>query len=358
MDDNCMQCHAGNDFHQPNVAGAFACHTCHNEHETAGSLPPADSRLCIRCHASEALMADARELGKAIPAHDFPTIIQAGLNVFPQGRPSGGYTNTIESFHQGHPEFKAIREKAEDANSLKFNHALHLTSSEIPKLHGKPLDCAHCHQYDATGAYFQKMTYEAQCADCHALQFDENTPDLHLPHGDPYYVRSFLRSISIQYAEHAKAREGMTRAQELDAYVTRKTQQLRAQYNNSGEQLERAIFFADMQGRIEGGGRSPLPGCATCHDMTEQENAAPNVAEVFIPDRWMHVGEFHHARHNHIACSECHSMTNSELTSEVNLPSAKTCIECHSPSGGVSGDCTLCHTYHNDPPTRKPLKAE
>ena len=44
-----------------------------------------------------------------------------------------------------------------DTNTLKFNHALHLAGATIPTLNGKPLDCASCHQPDASGAFMQRV---------------------------------------------------------------------------------------------------------------------------------------------------------------------------------------------------------
>jgi hypothetical protein len=46
---------------------------------------------------------------------------------------------------------------------------------------------------------------------------------------------------------------------------------------------------------------------------------------------------------------------NSELTSDLNLPSIKSCIDCHSPQGGIDHRCTSCHTYHNHSSPFSPL---
>jgi hypothetical protein len=351
MDDNCLACHAGKDFHQPNMPVGFACHTCHVEHAGSGFMPEVTSDSCLACHGSAELMRQSREM--AVNPHAFPASATTAAIAHPSlARPKDGYTQIIRAFHDGHPEFRVIRDQLADENSLKFNHKLHLESGEIPKLHGKALSCTDCHETDANGEYQLPITYEKNCAQCHALQFDKNTPDLVLPHGDPFYVRSFLRSLSIQYEEHAKTREGITLREPLREYVQKKGAGVEALYQ-TGEYMERAVFFADMKGEVPGGRRAPFAGCATCHDVSDPllDNGAPVIAKVAAPNRWMQVGKFNHSMHEKgMSCTDCHNVMHSELTSDVNLPSIKSCVDCHSPKGGIDHRCVRCHSYHNTPP--------
>ena len=343
MDRNCLACHSGKAFHQPNMPVEFACSTCHIEHGGSGFMPKVTSASCLACHESAELMEESRRLAGKTDPHAFPSSI---------ARPPGGYTEVIHSFSEGHPEFRVIREKVSDANTLKFNHKLHLGSGEIPKLHGKTLSCKDCHETDAKGEYQLPITYAKHCADCHALQFDKDTPGLLLPHGDPFYVRSFLRSLSIQYEEHAKTTEGITLREPLRDYVQRKGSNVEKLYQ-TGEYMERAVFFANMKGEVPGGRRAPFAGCATCHGVTDPvlDNGAPVIAKVAAPNRWMEVGRFNHSMHEKgMTCTDCHNVMNSELTSDVNLPSIKSCVDCHSPSGGIDHSCVRCHNYHNAAP--------
>ena len=352
MDDNCLACHAGKDFHQPNMPVGFACHTCHVEHAGSGFMPEVTSDSCLACHGSAELMRQSREM--AVNPHAFPASATAAAQQHPSlARPKDGYTQIIRAFHDGHPEFRVIRDQLADENSLKFNHKLHLESGEIPKLHGKALSCNDCHESDATGEYQLPITYEKNCAQCHVLQFDKNTPELSLPHGDPFYVRSFLRSLSIQYEEHAKTREGITLREPLREYVQKKGAGVEALYQ-TGEYMERAVFFADMKGEVPGGRRAPFAGCATCHIVSEPilDNGAPVIAKVAAPNRWMQVGKFNHSMHEKgMSCTDCHNVMHSELTSDVNLPSIKSCVDCHSPKGGIDHRCVRCHSYHNSRPS-------
>ncbi len=355
MDKNCLACHAGMDFHQPNVVAQFACSECHKEHQGGGPMAAVSSASCISCHGSAEIMAASQKIGAKLHPHAFPTPQSAsGANVQSRQRPARGYTKVITAFDINHPEFQPIRDGVRDENSLKFNHALHLQTGKIPRV----LACADCHERDGNGEYNRPITYEKNCVECHTLQFDPNTPadeskpGIYLPHGDPYYVRAYLRSLNIQYEEYGRSHENMTRQDELINYVQEKRTGIEKLYQ-TGENLERAVFFADMKGEIPGGSRAPFAGCATCHEVSDPENvgATPIIAKSAIPDRWLTLGEFNHDAHQKgLSCVDCHQVMTSELTSDLNLPSVKSCVECHSPKGGIDHRCTSCHTYHNAKP--------
>jgi hypothetical protein len=355
MDANCLVCHEGKKFHQPDMPAEFACHVCHKEHKTSGFMADVDSAYCTSCHGSADLMATARKKGVATDPHTFPKFTSnSETKIQPRARPENGYTEVITAFDTDHPEFRQIREGTHDANPLKFNHQLHLRTGKIPRV----LNCSDCHERDATGEYQRPITFEKNCVECHNLQFDPNTPaeknkpGIYLPHGDPYYVRAFLRSLNIQYEEHARSYEGITSRNELNAYVRGKKVAIEKLYE-TGENLERSVFFADMKGEMPGGLRAPFAGCATCHEVAEptNDNATPVIKKVSTPDRWMVFGKFNHDMHQKgLTCLDCHKVMTSQLTSDLNLPSIKSCVECHSPKGGIDHRCVLCHTYHNGQP--------
>ena len=355
MDANCLACHGGKDFHQPNMAAEFACHECHKEHQNSGFMPEVENGYCTSCHGSAELMAASRDLGAKINPHAFssrpPNAIQKPNSL---GRPEHGYTEVITAFETDHPEFRQIRDGVRDENTLKFNHEVHLRTGKIPRV----LSCNDCHSRDSRGEYQQPITYEKNCVECHTLQFDPDTPaekdkpGIYLPHGDPYYVRAFLRSLNIQYEEYGRSHEGITGQVELNDYVRGKKISIEKLYK-TGENLERAVFFADMKGELPGGLRAPFAGCATCHEVSEpkSDNGTPVIKKVSVPDRWMTLGKFNHDLHQKgLSCLDCHNVTSSELTSDLNLPSIKSCVECHSAKGGIDSRCTECHTYHNKQP--------
>lgn len=355
MDQNCLSCHQGKNFHQPDMGAEFACQTCHKEHATSGFMPEVNSNYCTACHGSAEIMARSREMGRDTNPHAFPSFAtSADLKIQPRERPESGYTEVINAFHVDHPEFRQIRDGVRDANSLKFNHQVHLRTGKIPRV----LNCIDCHERDGRGEYQRPITYEKHCVECHTLQFDPETPalgdkpGLYLPHGDPEFVRAFLRSLNIQYEEYGRNHEGISNRDKLNDYVRGKRLDIEKLYE-TGENLERAVFFADMKGEIPGGLRAPFAGCATCHKVSEpgSDNATPVIQKVSTPDRWMLMGKFNHELHQKgLSCVDCHQVMNSELTSDLNLPPVKSCVKCHSPEGGIDSRCTTCHSYHNSDP--------
>ena len=131
---------------------------------------------------------------------------------------------------------------------------------------------------------------------------------------------------------------------------------------HSPEELERRVFFDE--GKIgpvgaPGGtnllGAAIFPGCAYCHEVKSSAGGAPRVTAPILPDRWMIHGNFDHSKHlvsatgveGKILCSACHEVEHSRKTSDVLLPSKETCIQCHSPKGGVPDSCSTCHSYHS-----------
>jgi hypothetical protein len=358
MDQNCLACHQGMDFHQANMPAHLACHACHKEHVTGDAMPEVDSSLCTSCHGDATLMAQAREQAKGIAPHAHPTpAAETASGAQPRRRPETGYAEVINSFHTDHPEFRQIREQVRDENALKFNHAVHLKDGGLrfPGANAEQLDCRHCHESDARGEYQRPITYSSHCASCHPLLFDPDTagseskPGLVLPHGDPYFVRAYLRSLPIQYTEYARTQEGITQRDAIAEYLKKKEDNLERLYENR-EQLEREVFFAGRKGEMPGGGHAPLAGCATCHEVSEAKdsNGTPGIAKAALPQRWMTLGSFNHELHSKgFQCTDCHNVGVSEKTSDLNLPSIKQCVDCHSPKGGIDHRCIRCHTYHH-----------
>lgn len=375
MDNNCLACHEGKSYHQPNMPDEYACHTCHKEHAGSGFIADVTNDYCLSCHASEELMEEAGKLAEYLDPHAFPSSVHGSNELNSSlGRPKEGYTQVIRDFHDGHPEFRVIRDKVKDENTLKFNHEVHLNSETIQKMDGTALSCSDCHTSDAKGEYQLPITYEQHCSDCHALRFDPDTigdktkPGLVLPHGDPFYVRSFLRSLNIQYETYAKTVEGISGKDELKTYVEDKRESIETFYA-TGEELERAVFFSGKDKKLPNGEVAQFESCATCHEVSasDKENGTPQIAKVYAPTRWMDVGKFNHDLHKNVLpedqkhinadrggdaqCLACHEVLDSSLTSDVNLPGIASCTTCHSPDGGIDHRCVSCHNYHNTSPT-------
>lgn len=355
LDQKCLVCHSGHSFHQPNVAEAHSCSICHQEHHGPGPMSAPVDANCLSCHANSEAMETSLVRAKSLPAGAFDYRPEKGRVLFKAPRPERGYTKIIHSFASDHPEFQILAEKMKDADALKFNHQLHLTTVLLTS--GKKMTCAECHKPDAAGVYHLKITYEQNCKNCHKLQFDVNNPDLPLPHGDAAHVRDFLRSLSAQYADFGANQKKIIARRELETFVQEQLKQV-SQQSGDGEALERRVFFGDARnapvariGDRNAIGPAQFPGCAYCHMVSDSGKEIPQIAKPVIPDRWLIRGRFDHSKHFKVACITCHDAEHSRETSDVLLPSKSTCVKCHSPSGGVANNCSTCHGYHS--PTRE-----
>lgn len=354
MDQACLACHRAQAFHHADVARDTSCCVCHREHQGAAPMAAVAARNCVDCHGDAGQMLAAREKSRRLPAAAFARRVQPGLVVHSEPRPADGYTDVITSFAVDHPEFRVLRDGPRDTNTLRFNHRLHLTGSEIPLVNGRPLDCSYCHQPDSTNAFMRRISFEKDCRACHALDFDGRNPGMTLPHGDAAYVRAFLRSLPAQYADYAQRRLGITGRREIDAFVQRQIRSLRERVL-SGEDLERSVFLGVASaGPAPGAPRPAFNACAYCHEVSWREGAAPVVTPPQTPDRWLPGAAFDHSKHASMACAECHAAARSERTSDVILPSRQSCARCHSPRGGADHGCASCHVYHNQPPAPGP----
>src|SRR5437667_5138220 len=351
IDQSCEHCHKAHSFHQPNVVRNHSCSACHQEHRGPGPMAAPTDANCLSCHADTAVLQASYEKGKTLPPEAFDYRPEQGRVLFKGPRPQHGYTKVIRSFAADHPEFQVLADKLKDPDTLKFNHALHLTSSNIQPLRGGKLACNDCHKPDAAGVLHLKITYEEHCKSCHSLHFDVNNPELRVPHGNTEHVRAFLRSLEAQYEDFGARVKGLNVRRELDDFVQQQVRKLRDQFA-SGEELEQRVFSSDARtgpvSKVAGLGTlgpARFPGCAYCHQVPEVEGA-PAVIKPVITDRWLVRGGFDHSKHFKVDCVRCHDAAHSRETSDVLLPTKATCVECHSPQGGVASNCSECHSYH------------
>jgi hypothetical protein len=317
IDESCVKCHAGRNFHQPSAL-PISCAFCHAEHQGIKLAATTDAS-CNFCHGDTAKMAAARN------------------------------PKLVNHFADDHPQFKFITEKLRDPDTLKFNHALHLTGTTIPNLPGgAKLDCAFCHQPDAAGALMKPVAFEKNCRVCHSLQFDPETPQLQLPHGNIDFVSAYLRSLPKQYLDLA-VKAGSTDAND---FAAKKLAGLRTQFGR-GEELERRVFFSTATvgpeaqvGTLSGATRSLFPGCAYCHEVKTTASGSAQITKPVQVERWLAQVMFNHAKHAGVSCAQCHDAVHSKDTADILLPARETCATCHSPRGGVADTCAECHTYH------------
>ncbi|HEX7654822.1 MAG TPA: hypothetical protein VF607_15040 [Verrucomicrobiae bacterium] len=319
IDAACLSCHAGRQVHQT-AAPPFSCSFCHQEHHGA-ALAAVTDQQCAFCHADAAKMAVAPR----VPV--------------------------IHHFATDHPEFPFLAGQQKDPDTLKFNHALHLTGTTIPQLPGGgKLDCQFCHQPEAAGALMKPVSFEANCRVCHSLQFDPQTPQLQLLHGSVGAVVAYLHSLPNQYQELGR----QVGAADPAAFAANKLAGLREQFGR-GEDLEQEILLSTATtgpavqiGTVSGAGRPRFPGCAYCHEV-KLGGRRPEITPPVQVARWLAPVKFDHARHAGVTCGACHDAVHSRETADILLPGRALCATCHSPQGGVADGCAECHTYHQHP---------
>ena len=88
-----------------------------------------------------------------------------------------------QRFGESHPELVV----SEDANTLRFNHKLHLAPKGVFNATGKRevLQCTTCHELvdRRDKADPTPIDFAQHCQRCHRLTFDDALPDDEVPHG-------------------------------------------------------------------------------------------------------------------------------------------------------------------------------
>jgi hypothetical protein len=369
IDRKCQDCHEKHppfgapkkyDLHEPNVVENRSCSICHQEHLGPGPMKRVADLQCASCHNNADIMEASAKKGSTLPPASFhlrPHPPQQIVLEMP--RPPRGYTQVFPSFAGAHPEFQLIQQKASDPNVLRFNHQRHF-AGDIPPVNGQKLDCNYCHKPEPSGRFYQRISFNANCQACHALLFDKNNPQLHLPHGDVNLVRTFLRTLPAQYADFARSQPDKNRAGDPRTFVAQQMNQLRAQFGTDQE-FERAVFFETSpykpQRESAAMTRASFTGCAFCHEV-KAAGAGPVVTKPILVDRWMPQAHFNHAKHASVKCDDCHRASQSRETSDVLMPAKANCVTCHSPqTKKVASDCITCHNYHAPPQVQTQIQA-
>lgn len=330
-DTACMACHDA-PAHAVNQTTPQACATCHQEHRGRVQLSKTNDGFCIECHA------DLKT------THGTPAIAK-----------------TVGAFPSGHPEFAAVKAEAQDPGRLRFNHAVHLKDSVRGPKGPEKLECASCHKAEiartsgnlkgpATTGLMAPVTYEQNCASCHALFFDERIEQV-APHVKPGIVRVFVQQALTAYisqnpgdisrpdSEFRRVPLNFPRPPEPPA-------------RNAQEWVERRVA-ADERLLWN-------KTCAECHerDLHAAAPASPGLpayAPTNVTKQWMPRAAFDHTPHLMVRCSSCHAAEASTKTSDVLMPDQAACATCHAPSKGAlrpgSGQaesrCFECHQYHD-----------
>jgi hypothetical protein len=363
IDRKCESCHQQHTFHEASVVQNRSCSVCHQEHQGLAPMKMVASSQCASCHNNSVIMEAAAQKGMQLPPEEFHRHSHPPQQIiFDLPRPDRGYTQTFPSFWQGHPEFQLDREQVRDPDVLRFNHQRHF-ATDVRLKNDKRLDCNYCHKPDCEGRFYQRVTFAANCQECHSLRFDPGLPnsdltpgnpdsELTLPHSSGAVVHGFLRTLPTQYAEFAL--KNGANPENVQASVKKQLTQLR-ELVGSEEDFERKIFFSidpykPMHG-ADPGLRDSFYGCAFCHEVKPVANDAPMITRPSLVDRWMPQANFNHAKHASMKCDDCHHAMQSRNTSDALMPTKANCVTCHSPAGKIVAECITCHTYHAPPQT-------
>jgi Cytochrome c7 and related cytochrome c len=336
----CLQCHAkvaGHVAPAMSAAALFAatrCTGCHTEHKGVKTTHRDDDGFCVDCHRD--IHGKAHGAGSMNVA-DFATAHPAFRLTVPQAdatrrvRPDG----RIPVKQQSH---------------LKFPHGVHLDAKGVksPSKGVVRLECASCHEPDASRRMFEPISMAKHCQECHRLEIEPAVTAREAPHGKPadavamieeFYATLALKGVpdSFQKAfgvpgEGLLRRVGATEGERQDALrlATRKAHQV-------------AVDLFEV--RV----------CKTCHEVEREARgkaAAPSwrIAPVRAANRWMPGARFDHRSHAQSKCADCHDVARSKSGDDVAMPGIETCRECHGgshpQSGKVTSNCLLCHDFH------------
>ncbi len=343
----CLKCHDA-PAHQEKQTFTPECQSCHVEHQGSFKLAATTVSSCSQCHGD-------------LKVKDGKTT----------------YAANIKSFTDGHPEFAAVRPgHPEDPGTIKLNHMVHL-KKDLRGPDGKPVQmvCTDCHQ-EATpmarmetaaatannqaqiipasmgNASVQNLSpsrikslspeiaptnFEKHCMNCHPLAFDKRFKDP-APHKETKIVEEYVIKAYTDYiAEHPnEVHEPVKLNPDLPMRpVPPAPRNAQEWINQRVEEAERLLW---------------QKSCKECHTLTyPAPSSRPEVPKANQTAQWMKNAWFDHKPHQLVACAECHvDAPKSQKTSDVLLPSIKTCEKCHyEGKRAAEVSCYECHAYHD-----------
>jgi hypothetical protein len=306
VDQGCLACHDG-PIHHVEQTFAPACSNCHVEHRGVMRLADTSDRACTQCHA------DLAGRDKNVPP---------------------AFAANIRGFDQTHPEFSLLRRGRIDPGTVRLNHALHLKADIRSPRGTVQLKCVDCHRRPG----IELVSYEKDCADCHALEFDRRFREP-APHKEPKVVYEFVvQKLTGYIAEHPRE---ISLVDEPDKRLPSRPPQPPAR--NAGEWVQQRL--ADAQLLLW------RKSCKECHTVSYPNGpaATPEIVKASITTHWLPHSEFDHQPHQMLACTSCHTKaTTSKETSDVLIPGIQVCRECHHKGANAAeARCSECHGYHD-----------
>ncbi len=371
-DTACLTCHATVGSHAEKNADIGTlrqevtdtrCTHCHQEHRGVRGTVVRDASLCLDCHGT---------ITKKAPKAGVLDV--AG---FPDGHPQFRLTLVANAAGKKTERVEIGKQPAHNMPGIKFVHAAHLVKGGFPALKYKEMVCADCHVAEPGGLGFAPVTYEGQCARCHALKFDRvDLPwaEAKVPHGDDagvvgsiwnFYAGKALRGEMADATPAVPRRSpGMTNAAgdaaqpEVQAWVAQKT-------------AVALSTIVDEKNRV---------GCGYCHYGTGPQGLIDTakvvagmtatgadartkfIAPVILRSRFLPQAVFNHARHAALDCGDCHTKRRDETKAALrqlpitppdpmDVPGIENCIGCHGAENAslrAESTCISCHDFHRN----------
>jgi predicted CXXCH cytochrome family protein len=332
----CLTCHDAPP-HAANQTPPPRCAACHQDHRGRVQLAKPDEPLCLTCHA------------ELKTSHGSPRVAR-----------------NVSTFSQGHPEFAAARPGAHDPGRLRFNHAVHLKGDLRGPGGPERLQCEACHTPEGaptsrrtkgqrTTGLMTPIAYQANCARCHPLSFDERLGQA-APHATPETVRAFVRQALDRYI---RANPGdIARPDAASRRVPLNFPRPPEPPARNAEEWVSRRAAADERLLWN-------KTCAECHEPASATPPAglPVYAGSGVTREWMPRAAFDHTPHLMVTCTSCHAAERSTETADVLMPSQAVCATCHAAEQSVlrlgSGEarrlrsgqaeyrCFECHRYHD-----------
>jgi hypothetical protein len=347
-DARCQDCHGpgGRDETPAHRSAAVAgrslrCTACHLEHLGTDGLTAAGDDRCIDCH---------RDLERAVGASEAAPAFARSVTSFAGDHPELALT-VVESGVARRVLVTDPALRRADPTVVRMNHAKHL-KPDLVTLNGREtLTCERCHRpataEDGAPTGLMPIRFDAVCAECHALTFDDRYPDLTAPHGAPEELRGFLYAV----------------------YQDREMSDVSVPDRRRGvlpDPGRRDFEPRLLQEAIEAENRLYQQKCLQCHRIDLAATPYPEVEPPRIPDRWFPHGRFDHADHaaprvEGLECADCHAgARTSETAADLLLPGIASCTPCHggarTAAAGVDppfpvtpgpSGCRTCHVYHS-----------
>jgi predicted CXXCH cytochrome family protein len=396
------------------------CAACHIEHRGRGyDLSELDDRFCVQCHRDLGGYAETRwpvdhltdnaitafaddhppfDVLAGEPIDTTPLKFEHATHMNPA---TGGMQDDIRRWIASLDEAGVPRQQIAVAqlgppdapDAPRGSYEGEITSDVTLQL-----TCTACHQPDDSGLYMLPIRFERHCQACHPMGKQHDQP---VPHGSR--AIDFIARVAAQIAidppkpqappgspgsptggragpgrggpprRSGPPARGGNRQNDEDQTQTIALDKLNEQIADQAVALGKDILITAK--------------CMQCHGPVK---SPADIIDPDISDRWMTRGRFGHQAHRFVRCISCHPqaaydapLTNSypheddprsvaaslswtQHTRDVMLPSIDACRQCHSDnarrtSGGAARhDCVMCHVYHgreSDAVTRHALPA-